>query len=249
MVWKKIGRMEEDSWQFIRWWNDSPRLSAAFGLNDLLNVPEYNMAYSDANYTCSKELFAGYLFNTVTSLLLLLRLRSVYIYICWYWSKQNCSIPSWCLWWSGFLLSSDPGTLGKSGSETDASCFTSNQLQQTNNFSRSDDLHTGCAAPDIVHGTADRPPIGSTTRRSDGASSGVCIVSLRDPLGNVCVVPASKRRRVASLDASARTVRVMFGHSSRQCALLSCVRALSGFGKELQGVSRLRASPRISTHN
>lgn len=65
----------------MRWWNDSPQLSAAFGFNDLFSVSECNIAllYIDANYTCSKELFAGYLFSTVTSLLLRLRLRSVYI--------------------------------------------------------------------------------------------------------------------------------------------------------------------------
>lgn len=113
------------------------------------------------------------------------------------------------------------------------------------------DLHAGCAAPDIVHGTEDRPTIGSTTRRGDGASSGVRIMSLlrstREYLRRPCVKAQTGRFARRVCQDGACDVRPSLA-ALRTAELRACVRS-RGFGKELQGVSRQRASPRISTHN
>lgn len=100
----------------------------------------------------------------------------------------------------------------------------------------------------MIHGTADRPVTGCLLY-SDGATQRQRLPHRVPPSpGRIeCVVPASERRQVASLDASVRTERVTFSHlSSGSGAPLTCVRALSGFGTEQQGVSRQRASPGIS---
>lgn len=92
-------------------------------------------------------------------------------------NKNKGSIPSWCLWWSGSPLTGGPGRSGNGDSETNASRFSSNHLQQPGNFPHTGPggfqaSFTGPSAAPCPHAAVAQSPHGSAF--CPPVSAGVC---------------------------------------------------------------------------
>lgn len=149
-----------------------------------------------------------------------------------------------------FPLSSGPGTLDNGDSETDASCLRSKQA--TNNFpSQKICTRTGLNLQTLFTSRQPLLTVAATTQRGGDTVTFCPQESGQDCVCGPCIQNADgfpRYRRACVCVCVSEDAGVCGAQTSLSTgALLRCVCALFGFGKETHGVIRQTASPGIFT--